>query len=543
MPWNHWHCMAGDALGLIDRAREFGVDGLILEFAHSNNLPTHGWNWSFDDLALYDGIAGLRKTGEAREFTLRCREGVARIIREAGSKGIRVYVMGPELSFRPEALRKMPDLLDPAKDLMYQLPAKRLAEIFDALPGLAGIKLFLDEGEVNINEIDSPVPPVDRVHRLITSMLEVCRQKDRALIVTTFSLMPHQANAIREALLRIPPDEHLVVDNYVCPGDWGRIRLFSPMIGNVGGHPEQINFDYCGEVWGQSVVPLCQARFIKESLDRARRRGANVAGISGYITWIGNALGTPNESSVHAASRIAAGDAREPDEIILEWAERRYGAEAAPAVASALAQTWDIVMKSWHDLGFWVHELPKSEIADIGWYNLSLHMESLAVWDESYRETARMLQNPTETTVAAVVAEKDEAVRLARQALAEVHWQVPWRSDSDYQELRRFFEREHIMCQIFRAYSEGFYRTRMWYGGDTSQEHLVCRRVHDLRHLADQLETELDEGFWICRPERVRTVARELEEILEGAAWPNPTYEGLTADEWTERYRKLGYPV
>lgn len=542
MGWNLWHCQAASAFDIMDRAQEFDVDGLILEFGYSEDLPAHGWDYALEDLALYEGMLGFEKTGEKRDYVLRTRASVQRIIDEAAARNMKVYVMTPEIFFWPEILNKYPDLTDPSKDMMYDIPAKRLAEVFDILPGLGGIKLYLDEGAVNINDIDSPVPPEDRIYRLLSSLLDVCKEKNRTLILTTFTLMPHQADAIANAVRRIEPCENFIIDQYPCPGDWGRIRIHNQLIGNIGGHREQISFDYCGEVWGQSVIPLCQASFIRDTLDEVQKKSANIIGISGYITWGDNALGTPSESSIYTASRMIKGDTRDPQEIVLEWAQRKYGVQAAPFVVNALENTWETVLKSWNDLGFWVQEFPKSELADIGWYNWSLHWESLAIWDESYRDIERMLYYPTEAAVRAVTAEKDEAVYLAQMALEEIKKTEPFLSEADYAELHRYFARELVLCRIFRSYSEGFYRARMFYAGDKSQESKVREQIVRMRELADDVEKMNDSDFWICRHDRVLYCVRQLGEILEGAEWPKVSKE-FDVEVWNEQLRKWGYPV
>lgn len=543
---NFWHCMATTAYDLLDHAPKFDVDGLILEFDFSDDLPSHGWNWAFEDLALYDGVPGLEKTGEERSFALRMRESVNRIIDKASSKKIDVFLMGPELSCSYDALSKYPELSDPASDMMYDLPAQRLAEIFDALPKVAGIKVYLDEGMLNINDVRSSVDPSERMYRLFTSLLDVTREKDRIIIITTFTLMPHQMKAITDALKRIPPNKHLIVDNYVCPGDWGRIKLANPAIGNVGGHRELMSFDYCGEVWGQSVIPLCQAGLMTASWHGALAAGVEMYGLSGYISWHngGQALGTLNESSIYAGQKITRAGAGDAGEIVLEWASGRYGSKAATFIASALAKSRDIVMKSWHDLGFWVQELPKSEPADIAWYNWSLHWESLAIWCKSYRPLEKMLFYPTDETVERVTAEKDEAITLVREAIADVERAKPFLSDSDYQALSRYFERDLMVCRFFRYYSEAFYRTRMFYSGDNSQEQSARAAVKGMLSVADEIESMNDDGFWICRPERARFCASQIDAVLNGSDWPEVSDDDdSNVDKWNQQLAEWGYEV
>jgi len=86
MPWDNWHCMAGNAVGLMDGIGEFEVDGLTLEFDRSEDLPAHGWGWSFDDLALHDWMPELRKSGSKRDFALRRRAAVGRIVEETAPR-------------------------------------------------------------------------------------------------------------------------------------------------------------------------------------------------------------------------------------------------------------------------------------------------------------------------------------------------------------------------------------------------------------------------------------------------------------------------
>jgi|GEM_PF-5458879 len=539
---NMWYCMVAHAFGELDRAQEFGVDSLILEFEYSEDIPSHGWHLAFDDLALYTAIPGLQKSGKARELTLRLHEHMNKLIYEAARKNIDIYVAGPDVSYRHETMAQFPELSDPARDLMYDLTATRLREIYDALPGLAGIKPYMDEGNLNINNIESDVPPSERMQRLITSLLDVSRSKKRTLIVSTFTLMPHQLNAITGALKKIPLDKHLIVDNYICPGDWGRICLKNPGIGDVGGHPELISFDYCGEVWGQSVIPLCQARLISDGIKYAESKGAKVDGIAGYTTWTGRTLGSLNESTVYAASVLAKNHAADPDQLVIDWATQKYNSKAAPFVAAALGNTFETVIKSWNDLSFWVQEYPKSEIADIYWYVRSLHNESLAIWDESQRYNERLLHYPTEETITAVVSEKDEAIILANKSIAEIEKSKPYLSENDYLEIRRYFDRELIMCRFFRAYSEAFYRTRMWYIGDRSQEAAVRHILCMMSDIINELEQNPDPDFWICTSERIHLCVSQIEDVLNGNPWPDSVEFG-SIEEWNNQLKRWGYPI
>ncbi|MDO8586583.1 MAG: hypothetical protein Q7T82_06040 [Armatimonadota bacterium] len=319
---NTWHAMADSAESLLPQARDMGATGLILEWRPGAGPLTGKWHNTFHSHCLYDWDPRFAKRGEERDAALRSQAALEMLCKQAHAQGLSTYMMGSELNLTQEMADAMPELKDPDGPELYILAGRRFEEIFAACPHLTGILLYLDEGDIVIQELPGDRPPAERIRLLLESAIQVCEKFGRKLIVTTFALMPHQAKAITDALKSVPPSPSVFVHNYACPGDWGRIALTNPAVGNCGPHPEFVAFDYCGEIWGQSVVPFVQARLIAERVAYARERGAQIAGLTGYVTWAdldegavyaGSAIGSVNEVNLHVARRIAETGRLEPE--------------------------------------------------------------------------------------------------------------------------------------------------------------------------------------------------------------------------------------
>lgn len=544
---NIWHAMADSAESVLQQAHDMGATGLMLEW-RSGEGPLNGiWSSTFHILSLYDWDQELAKTGTERESSLLSRNAFESLCKQAHDQGLSTFLMGSELNLTPQMYSVRPDLKDSDGDTMYAFSARRFEDIFQACPHLTGILLYLEEGNIVIQDLPGSRPAGERMRLLIESIVEVCEKYDRKLIVTTFALMPHQAKAVTDALKVIAPSPSLLVHNYACPGDWGRIALKNPAIGDCGPHEEYVAFDYCGEIWGQSVVPFVQARLIADHVAYARSRGALIAGLTGYVTWSdlegeiayeGRALGSVNEVNVHMAHSITQTGELDPGKHVREWAESTYGASVADRLTPILLRQQDSHLAAWQILDFWFMEWPKSRLPDPNWFEYSLHWESLAIWDESYQETERLLWNPTREFVEyRILPEKDHAVKAAEQDLRDIRAIVGNSTDPKMLELLRYFSREHTMNLALRHCAASYFYAKLHISGDAAAESECRAELDNLQKIAGQLEANPDPGFWTLEPGRVRLVVEEVEKVLDSRKWP--AEEAIR--QWNAHMEEWGY--
>ena len=520
-----WQTMTSHARDALKHASAYPVNAMILEFEPNPQQPGREWNTFLDDLAFDDFLPKVAKQGKARKNVEKLRADIAQIIDEGKIRNIDVYLMGTEFSLAPGMLHAYPEAADTRSELLWRFLESRLEEILRALPGAAGIVLYTDESS---DFILYELKQVDRgavLKRLLMLYHDVCRRNGRRLMVSTFVNYDRERMDILLSTLRqIPASDHLVVDNYVCPGDWGLIELLNPAIGAVGEHQEFLTFDYTGEVWGQGNMPLCQARLIRDRIQTARHRGAKLVGINGYVSWYTqNIFGTPSTINLDVAPRFLDDPTQDPEALVKDWLRRRYGEGAAAYLTSAFLASFEVVTKSVQTLGFWVSEAPKSAFPDPIWIDFSLRSETLAAWDESYKSLENQLLQPDTVVLKKVIEEKDSAVALATKALDDVERSKAALSAADYEQLHRQFLLELYVARAYRIYMESYLRFRIWDQngrGKIPGEILALRR--SLRDLISEMEKQFSGSPVFC-PESLSSSLDRLDRYLGGEAFPRHT--------------------
>lgn len=520
-----WQTMTSHARDALKHASSYPVNAMILEFEPNPEQPGREWNTFLDDLAFDDFLPKVAKQGKARKNVEKLRADIAQIIDEANNRNIDVYLMGTEFSLTPGLIHAYPEAADTRSELLWRFLESRLEEILQALPAAAGIVLYTDESS---DFILYELKQVDRgavLKRLLMLYLDVCRRNGRRLIVSTFVNYDRERMDILLSTLRqIPASDHLVVDNYVCPGDWGLIELLNPAIGAVGEHQEFLTFDYTGEIWGQANMPLCQVWLIGDRIQTARQRGAKLVGINGYVSWYTQSIfGTPSTINLDVAPRLLDDPTQDPEALVKNWLRRRYGEAAAAYLASAFLASFDVVTKSIQTLGFWVSEAPKSAFPDPVWIDFSLRTETVAVWDESYKDLENQLVRPDTAVLKKVIEEKDSAVALATKAVDEVERSKAALSAADYEQLHRQFLLALYVARAYRIYMELYLRFRMWDQGGRGEvpgEILALRR--SLRHLITEMEKKFSGSPVFC-PRSLAVSLDRLDRFLEGETFPRYT--------------------
>ena len=308
-----WQTMTNYAQEALAHARGHDVNSLILEFHPNPEQPGRGFATLVDDLAFDESVPKVAKKGKARDDVLKLRSSISGILEQATKQNIKVYLADFEISYPRGMVKAYPSAADLRSEFAWQFLEARLDEVLTALPQAAGIVLYTDEPNDLIIYNQKNINRQAAVRRLIELYLRVCRRHSRQLIVCTFSdYLAERYDILISALRQIPPAKDLMVDNYICPSDWGFVRLLNPAIGRTG-HAEFLTVDYTGEVLGQAQIPLCEAMLIHDRILAARQRGANLVGISGYVSWYGRKIfGTPSEINLDLAPTLLRNPSQDP---------------------------------------------------------------------------------------------------------------------------------------------------------------------------------------------------------------------------------------
>jgi hypothetical protein len=475
-----------------------------------------------DDLALDESAPKVAKRGKAKDEVLKLRANIGGIIQQAAKQKIDVYFADFEITFPRGMTEAYPSAADLNSEFAWQFLEKRLDEVWSALPQLAGIVLYTDEPDDLIIYNQKNIDRQAAVRRLIELYLRVCRRHGGRLAVCTFAdYASERYDILISALRQIPPSKDLLVDNYICPSDWGFIRLVNPAIGKTG-HPEFLTANYADEVLGQAQIPICEARLLQDRILEAQRRGAKLVGINGYISWYGRKIfGTPTEINLDLAPALLSDPHQDPGTLVHQWLGKHYGGPAADALTSAFLNSFDTAEKAIQTLGFWSSEYPKSSFPDPVWLEFSIRTEDLAIFDPSYKSLGNELVHPDAKTLARVIQEKDEAVSMAAQGVKAVEQIRTSLSEPDYRLLHRQFLLAWYIARAYRLYMEAYFRFRIW---DQSGRGPVPAELSMLTAQIEALAAEMEKGVDsppVFCPKSLRSCLKVLEGFLNGKPFPD----------------------
>ncbi len=522
-PFISWQTMTSFAGEALKNAPRHQVNALILEFEPNKDQPGREWNTFLDDLAFDDHAPKVSKKGQSRQNVEKLRANINGLISQAKKQNVSVFLMGTELSFPPGMLQAYPEAADINSPFLWRFLESRLEEVLRALPDAAGVVLYTDESSDLILYELKGMDHRAALRKLLEVYQNVCSRNGKRLIVSTFvNYNPDRLDILLSAIRQIPISESFLVDNYICPGDWGYIQLLNPAIGNVGGHQEFLTVDYTGEIWGQANIPLCEANLIRDRLRAAQQKGANLVGINGYVSWYTQSIfGKPSEMNLDLAPQLFRESNQDPQALVQSWLSGRYGEQAAHRLTPAFLNSFEVAIKAIQMLGFWVSEAPKSAFPDPVWIDFSLRTESLAVFDPSYRALEERLVRPDAAILARVIEEKDAAVSLASQGLRAVDQSRPYLKDADYQQLHQQFSLALYVARAYRLYVEMYVRFRMW---DQSGRGPVPPRLSGLKRplqeLVAEMEKAVDSPPVFC-PKSLLSALDMLGGFLKGKSFPN----------------------
>jgi alpha-glucuronidase len=320
-------------------------------------------------------------------------------------------------------------------------------------------------------------------------MAEVCKSLGKTFFVRTFSYKPDELEYICGGLKECKSD--IIVMSKCQPHDWQPYYPHNPAIGNIGNHPQIVEFDLGYEFLGISRVPYIDLNYLKNRLDYGISKGivGGIIRIERYKWW---AWGTPNWANVDIFSKMLLDPSIDQQAMFRDWIASRYGEEAAPYVVSAFSRTFDIVNKSYFALGFWYTD--HSFLQDYRITRDSLWLWSSGKWDKRKKLLEACLLTPTPLILSRVREEKNQAVRMADMSLADIDKAKPYLSPADYAELRHYMVREKAMAEVWRAHAITFFTTRMAeQKKDADMKKQALESAQQLRTLVKQYERELVE--------------------------------------------------
>jgi alpha-glucuronidase len=380
------------------------------------------------------------------------------ICKTAHAKGLKVDIWTHELNGVPKELQAdgRANLEDPK---LWEWMKEKYAKVFKLCPDVDGLVLTMHETAMSIyndNRVASSIPPEKRVAKLVDNIAGVCKSFGKTLFVRTFSYSPNELQYISAGLRESKSD---VIAMTKCqPHDWQPFYPHNPAIGNIGKHPQIMEFDLGYEFLGLSTIPYIDLDYLRYRLDYGLSKGID-GGVLRIERLRWRSTDTPNWADVEVFTKVLMDPQADQKELFRQWIASRYGSEAAPYVVSALNRTFDIVNKSYFVLGFWYTN--HSIAPGFNYTNDRIGGWSNARWDPRKKTLEQALLNPTWATLKKIDADKDVAIGLARASVADIEKAKPYLSSRDYAELKDLMDRELAMAEVWKEHAHTCFAIRI----------------------------------------------------------------------------------
>lgn len=386
-----------------------------------------------------------------------------RVVRHAArlcrDHGLRVYAWTHELNHLPDPLRRggKVHLDDPA---LRDYLAEKYARAFEQVPELDGLILTCNETPVPVfkdDGVDAARPATWRITQIVNLLHAICAGHGKELFARTFVYQPEELAWMMAGIAATHPEVRVMTK--CVPFDWHPFFPHNPALGQFPGRIQIVEMDPAAEYYGQSLIPFNQVEDMKSRLDHGMAAGCRGAVIR-VDRKANPILGTLNEANTHAFSRFAQDPAATPDLVWREWTDREFGPAAAPAIERALRRTFAIVTKMYLTLGHFVLDqhsaIPSRDYADA-----LIPLHSIAKWDPAWQARYEAFVNPNRAFHARAVAEKDEAVALARQSLADVESIRGLLTEAQFRRLHPPLEKLHRCTRLWRDLADAYLAYRV----------------------------------------------------------------------------------
>ena len=344
---------------------------------------------------------------------------------EASHKSGRPFYYWHREIFMPKGvLKDVPELKDADGefDLMGEAYAKylrwKVGAAFKAVPGLDGIVLTLTEADFSVlhNSNQDRYPPVKVVEKLVRIFAEEHERLGKTLIVRSFGSIAPDYEQIIAGAKAAAKSHRFEVETKATAYDFDPFLPNNPFLRKIPGTTLGTECDCLGEYFGAGYFPAAQVPVIHRYVRDAREQGADRYTIR--IDRVGNSIfDSAHEVNIYAYMRFIRDPKATPEEVMDEWAKRRWP-KCPEEMKHLAALGFEAVKRTqFVDESVAFHQNPPAPNFK---YIKACGIFSIYRDGKDLRETERMwgmLSDRKTPGRAAILAEKDEAVRMADEGV------------------------------------------------------------------------------------------------------------------------------
>jgi hypothetical protein len=381
----------------------------------------------------------------------------------AAKKGIPYYLWVHEFDDLPRRFFKkgLVDMDDPA---LFPYLERRYERLLAAVPGTAGLILTLHESDRRVfrnGHVASRLTVPERIQKISRMLYDVCKRHKKQLIVRNFFYEPLEMEFFRAGIEGLPDD--VIVMSKDTAHEFHPFYPWDPLHGQVGKKRQIVEIDLGVEKAWDGQGAYAQTDFIRRVALRAR--DTHLTGMVGRarLGW-DHPFADSHEVNLYAFSRFARDPTLTTQQVLRDWAARRYPAGAVPYVVSALARTEDINHRGrWH-LGYWMTKEIGREWADYPYIYSRVLQRARSKWskDPADRTLEDRLYHPDEATFRRLIAEKDEVVAEVRASQADLRQAARYLTAEQLAPLREDFRFLLDAALLQREWIRAYFAQRMF---------------------------------------------------------------------------------
>jgi hypothetical protein len=366
---------------------------------------------------------------------------INRVIDDARAQCVDVFFETKEVWFHDLLLELHPEVRGPEGALCathpfwWEFVEAKMRDAIELVPGFAGIIVSpgTRESMVSIStnacrcERCRSYDPAEWYRRLFDGMHRPLAEHGKTLAVRDFSYTEDQQSHILSAATACSSD--IVVSLKNTPHDFYPTFPNNPRIGRCGPLRQWIEFDTWGQFFGLGVFPVSVAEDMKERLRHCRERGATGAYFrtDWEVITDNSSFNSFNLLNLFAGAMLTENTETDLDDVYRAWIdhgllsslqtgsmlqepERPAASDALERLKAFMQRSWSILEKGIYARGHVFHE--NSQFPDSVWkaFYIMFDFHKRDYWDPGSTNAVRA----TDENIAAVVREKEEALRLVQ---------------------------------------------------------------------------------------------------------------------------------
>lgn len=313
--------------------------------------------------------------------------------------------------------------LDLLGDVYHGLLRSKLTEFFENLPEMDGVVLTVTESDYSVIHNSDPerYPPAEVVKRIIATFASELEARGKRFILRSFGSVGQDYEDILAGAGLASAEGHVFeIETKITPYDFSPFLPFNLYLKKTARATLSAEYDSIGEFLGAGFLPAGDPQRVIDSVNYARDRGVDRHTIR--VDRIGHAVfSSPQAINLLAFDRAIADPGVTADAIWAEWARAHW-----PACATEMAQVMrrgiEMVKKTHFIDGHVIfHAFPIQP--ELKWIRACGILSVFSPRADLGRHEGMwgiMGDRRSPASRGAILAEKNEAVRIADDALAAV---------------------------------------------------------------------------------------------------------------------------